>query len=300
MGPEELDLNLLRVLEAVLAERNVTRAADRLHLSQPAVSHALARLRRALGDPLLVRQGRGLVVTPEGQRLANEVPEIMRRIRTQITQDDPDPATTARRFVVGLPDVFGGLIGSPLRQRLAQSAPRASLELRRLTTSTGIDLVDGSIDAAVGVSGSWAHPLRSTPLATVRWRPVVDIGHPLAGRRASLAELASAPHVDVVDHLVNDAVDAALGAAGLHRRVALVVTSAPVMVELIAGSDLVGFLPDVIDLDRRLGWLDLSDDIAMSTYQLWWGQGSDRDPLGSWLRRQLLGIGRSMRSAAAS
>jgi len=292
----ELDLNLLRVLEAVLGERSVTRAAERLHLSQPAVSHALARVRRALDDPILVREGRGLVLTPEGRRLAVEVPEIMRRIRTQITPGDADPAATTRRFVVALPDVLVSVIGPQLRVRLAASAPAASMELQRLTTATGSALMDGSIDAAIGVAGSWGDPLRSTSVATVSWRPVVADHHPAVGRSLSLEELARLPHVDVADHFVNDVVDAALSAQGLQRRVALVVMSAPVMLDLLPGSELVGFLPSVVRLDAGLRWLDIPDDIAISTYQLWWGHGADRDPLGVWFRRQVLSVSRTLRS----
>lgn len=295
----QLDLNLLRVLEAVLVEQSVTRAAERLNLSQPAVSHALARVRRALDDPIFVREGRGLVLTPEGRRLAVEVPEIMRRIRAQITPGDAEPAATSRRFMLALPDVLVGVIGPQLCARLAASAPSASLELQRLTTSTGAALMDGSLDAAIGVVGSWGDPLRSTSVATVSWRPVVAERHPDAGRQLSLEELAALPHVDVADHFVNDVVDAALSAQGLQRRVALVVTSAPVMIDLLGGSDLVGFLPSVVRLHPGLRWVGIPDDLAISTYQLWWGHAADRDPLGAWFRRQVLLESRRMRSTSS-
>jgi DNA-binding transcriptional LysR family regulator len=296
VAAEELDLNLLPVLEAVLNEGNVTRAAERLHLSQPAVSHALARARRALGDPLLVRAGRSLVLTPEGRRLAAEVPAIMRRIRTQVTPGGDDLAATSRRFTVGVPEVLGGVVGSLVHDRLARAAPHASLELHHLTTGTDGALLDGTLDAAIGVAGSWAQPVRSTFLAGVAWRPAVAAEHPAAGRHLSLAELAELPHADVANPFVIDAIDAALGARGLHRRVRVVVVNVPALAELLAGSDLVGFLPSFLELPPRLRWVDLPDDLAMATYQLWWGQGSDRDPLATWLRRQLLAVGSELRA----
>jgi DNA-binding transcriptional LysR family regulator len=100
----------------------------------------------------------------------------------------------------------------------------------------------------------------------------------------------------VANPFVIDAIDAALGARGLHRRVRVVVVNVPALAELLAGSDLVGFLPSFLELPPRLRWVDLPDDLAMATYQLWWGQGSDRDPLATWLRRQLLAVGSELRA----
>lgn len=294
MTADQLDLNLLRVLEAVLDEQSITRAAKRLHLSQPAVSHAVARLRRALGDPLVVRRGRGLVLTPEGRRLATEVPVVMDRIRTRIGPTDPELATTTRRFVVAAPDALGGVVGTALRARVTAEAPDASLELRRITLDTEGELVHGSVDAAIAVAGSWTPPLRSTALAIVMWRPVAAATHPLVGRRVDLAELASFPHIEVDDRLVGEAVTSTLATRALRRHLPMVVMSRQVMLENLVGCDLVGFAPSIVPLDDRLAWLDAPDAVVATTYLLWWSAGSDADVLASWVRRQLLGIGEEL------
>lgn len=291
MAVDDLDLNLLRVLEAVLQEGHVTRAAARLHLSQPAVSHALRRLRKVMGDPLLVRRGREMVLTPEGRRLAVEVPAIMDRIRAQIAPDRADLANTNRRFSLGVPDVLAGVIGRLLVPRVAVAAPLASLEVRRLTPTTEAELLDGTLDAAVGISGSWTLPLRSVALATVTWRPVASADHPMVGRPLTLEDVSAAPHLDVDDRFVNEALTALLSARGLSRRAPVVVMSRPAMAEILPGTDLIGFLPDVQPLDGRLRWLDLEPPVLSSTYHLWWGQGTDDDPLGSWLRHELAVVG---------
>src|SRR5919108_50489 len=199
IGLDDFDLNLLRVLDAVLSERSVTRAADRLHLSQPAVSHALARLRRSLGDPLLERRGRSMELTPEGRRLAEHVREVMRRVRTDIVRADDYMHTTTRRFVLALPDVLAGRLGPRVLRRLSELAPEAALELRRLATTTDAALIDGHVDAAIGVAGSWSPPLRSASLLTLPWRPVVASVNERIGDDASLAQLAALPHAEIVD-----------------------------------------------------------------------------------------------------
>lgn len=291
----DLDLNLLRILEAVLVDGNVTRAAERLHLSQPAVSHALARARRALGDPLVVREGQRMVLTAEGRRLAVEIPAIMDRIRAQVIGDVADREHTIRTFVIAAPDVIGGMVAARLHRRLAAAMPEASLEVRRLAADTGADLVDGRVDVAISAPGSWVEPLRSALLAPIRWAPVVGSGHPLAGRKVSLAELSEVPHVDIPGHFVSELVEAALASIGRHRTVTVTVMHTPAMVELVAAADLVGFYPTSLELDPRLRWVRLRDEVLTSSYRLWWGHRADSDPLVTWLRRQLATLAPALR-----
>ncbi|MBL8384004.1 MAG: LysR family transcriptional regulator [Burkholderiales bacterium] len=152
MHLRNLDLNLLTVLDAVVEARNVTRAAQRLHLSQSAVSHALTRLRRAFGDPLLVRGSDGMAPTPLALRLAGPVRDALATLQTAVgTLRTFDPATTTDTFRVGATD-YGELLLLP---GLAEAVRRAAPQVRILTQpirqeTLGEDLATGRIDVAVG------------------------------------------------------------------------------------------------------------------------------------------------------
>jgi DNA-binding transcriptional LysR family regulator len=196
----EFDLNLLRVLDAVLAERSVTRAAKRLHLSQPAVSHSLRKLRATFGDPLIERVGRTMRITVEGRRLQSEVTEILRRVQVIVGPADFDPSRTERRFAVAIPDPLGVRIGPILMRAFRASAPLALLEVQRLhSIRTPAQLDDGGLDAAISITGSLDPHLRSSPLLTVDWRPVVArrSSEPRTALPMTLDELVARPHAIV-------------------------------------------------------------------------------------------------------
>lgn len=280
----DLDLNLLRVLDAVLAERSVTRAAERLHLSQPAVSHALSRLRTALGDPILVRDGAAMRPTPEGERLAVEVHEVMHRVRTRIAPGAFDPATTPRRFTLALPDALAPLLCAPLLRHLAEHAPMASLELRRLDDDTVAALTAGTLDAAVSVPGRLVGDLCSAPLLPISWQAIVTLDHPLeAGEDGAvgLAELARWPHATVAGTGIDTAVGVALTNHGLTRTIGVALTTAALVPAVVAETQLVGFVPSgtVHPGVRALG---LPDAVTPVGHDLHWAASATGDRAIGW------------------
>lgn len=132
------DLNLLVLFEAVVEERHVGRAADRLNISPSAVSHGLGRLRRMLNDPLFVRTPKGVVATARALELAAPIAEILARVRSVITTAEPfEPATSSRRFTLGAPDGVSAVFLSPLLAGLQRSAPHVEISIRQLLPEQG-------------------------------------------------------------------------------------------------------------------------------------------------------------------
>lgn len=285
MNADAFDLNLLRVLDAVLGEQSVTRAARRLHLSQPAVSHSLRKLRQAFDDPLIERVGRRMRVTAEGRRLQSEVAEILRRVRATIGPTDFVPATTERRFALGVPDPVAIRVLPRLLASLRAAAPMAQLEVQRLhSVRTPQQLEEGHLDAAVSIAGSLEPHLRSSPLVTLPWRPIVA-RHPREPRMPlamSLEDLVARPHAIVTRARVNELVDATLAAQGLRRRIGLVADSDLLIPQLIQGTDLIALALAPAPDDPQVRLVDLPITLATSTFHLWWSAAAEADAAHRW------------------
>jgi DNA-binding transcriptional LysR family regulator len=239
-----LDLNLLLVLHTVLAERNVARAADKLHVTPSAVSNALARLRAALGDPLVTRKGRGIVPTPRALELAPGLARAVQELERVVLATPFDPTLCTRTFTLAMADV-GQLIWAP---RLAVAMSRAlPLARLRLVGIDGLitlgDLTSSEIDVHVGVP--WRAPgIHVERLTHDEGTLVARRAHPLFTRRAT--PLSSLRHVRVEmvpgKHL-KDPFAAAFTRAGLNRDVVMTVPSFIAAASIVASSDLVAVLP---------------------------------------------------------
>src|SRR5688572_26508336 len=128
-----VDLNLLVLFEAVLAERHVGRAADKLHLSSSAVSHGLGRLRRLLNDPLFLRTPKGVMPTGRALEIAAPIAEILARVKSVVAMAVPfDPATSTRRFTIGAPDAVLAVFVPALLEELRRTAPSIDISVRQL------------------------------------------------------------------------------------------------------------------------------------------------------------------------
>ncbi len=281
------DLNLLRVFDAVMREGSVTRAARSLHVTQSTVSHALARLRAAVGDPLVVRRGNAMHPTSTGRRLAVEVHDIMGRIRANFAPAEFEAASSRRRFVFALPDTLVGPFGIALLGQVAVRAPHAGLELRRLTDTTADELAAGSVDAALSVPGRLVGALRSAPLLDVTWQAVVNSTHPLAGATPDLAELARWPHAVVADAPVTELVGSLLAARGLERRIGVVLTTSALVTRVVGATELIGFVPSTEHLEQSVRSVALPPEVHGQPHHLFWG-AAEADPACAWFVATLL------------
>jgi DNA-binding transcriptional LysR family regulator len=237
-----VDLNLLPLLDALLQERHVTRAARRVGLSQPAASRALGRLRVLLGDPLLVRRGARLTLTPRAEALREPLRLALQLVQQTIDAPAPFDPAQAKRTVSIASDDYGELVVlAPLLSRLARTAP--GIDLRVLPPApSGMDrLARGEVDFYFGPVGERLAPgVRVEVLAEDRFVCIVARDHPFARRAPTLERFLRARHALIAP--VGDRggfVDDALAAQGKERHVALVLPHFLVMPFLIAASDLV-------------------------------------------------------------
>jgi DNA-binding transcriptional LysR family regulator len=223
-----VDLNLIEALDALLAESSVTKAAERLHTSPPAMSRALGRLRRAFDDPLLVRAGRDLVPTPRALELRGEVHAIAARARALFGPSNAaDPRTAVRMFDLQVSDMLSTTFIPALMDDLRVQAPGISLRLRPETLKDTTPLREGLVDLEIGTIRRGDPEIHSEDLLTETLVGVVRPGHPLAKVKTVTPQRFAA-----ADHIVmsrrgeaHGPIDEQLAELGLHRRVVAVVPS---------------------------------------------------------------------------
>jgi DNA-binding transcriptional LysR family regulator len=241
-----LDLNLLVALESLLEEVSVGRAAERVALSQPAMSHALKRLRLLLGDPLLVRVGPQMQLTARGQALRQPLKDALLRVRGLLANESFDPARTTRTFRLFASDYATGLLLPSLQKQLQQLAPSISIRVQ----SGGANRLDpielaGEIDAAIACVPNCFKGFYQQRLFTDRDACAVRRGHPLTSRLANPEEFLQAKHVAVVGReFTEDPVDTWLREERRERNVALSVPHYLQALHIVAQSDLIAVIPE--------------------------------------------------------
>jgi DNA-binding transcriptional LysR family regulator len=250
------DLNLLVLFEAVLKERHVGRAADRLKLTPSAVSHGLGRLRKLLNDPLFLRTPKGVVPTVRATELAGPVADLLAGARSVISTAAPfNPASSTRRFTVGAPDGASAVVLPPLLARLRKSAPGIDISTRQLLPTPGdisperawrvafADLEARAMDIAVIPFDDIAPRFHHRTLYEEDFVIAMRAGHPLA-KAPTLDRYCETQHL-VVSH-TGDAygfVDEILARRGRSRRIALTVPNFMFALAVIAETNLVTALP---------------------------------------------------------
>ncbi|MFF7455833.1 LysR family transcriptional regulator [Kitasatospora sp. NPDC008115] len=292
----DLDLNLLVALDALLEEGSVTGAAERLHTSAPAMSRTLGRLRRVLGDPLLVRAGRGLVPTPRAVELRSEVRSLVSRGQALlIPPSAAEPAELNRRFTLQTGDILLTTIGATLLAAVRTQAPSVTLRFLGDDLEGTSAMRDGLIDLEVGVTDHLDPETRTEPLTTTRLVGIARTGHPLGdGTPPTAEEFAAADHLTVSRHGRGPGqVDQRLAQLGLSRRVVASVPSYPAALFLLRDTDLVGLAParlgnpaaEALGLTTFPLPLDLPDVVLSMA----WHPRNDQDAGHRWLRDMVRG-----------
>jgi DNA-binding transcriptional LysR family regulator len=243
-----IDLNLLVVLEALLAERHVSRAAMRLNRSQPAVSHALNRLRHLLADPLLVRHGGRLEPTARALEIEPQLADALNRMRQMLSPPEFDPSTARRTFRIAMSDYGAAVVLPALMPVLRAQAPLIDLIINQASRDVMMaQVMDGEIDLALGVFPDLAPSPRSRDARTIRSTILFKEGFACAADAAGLTGGAldleaylARPHALVAYASAADSeVDEALAAIGHQRRICLTLPHWSVAPALLADTDLV-------------------------------------------------------------
>ncbi|WP_157269231.1 LysR family transcriptional regulator [Azohydromonas aeria] len=283
------DLNLLAVLDVLLAEGSVAGAARRLRLSPSAMSRSLARLRKTTGDPLLVRAGRGLVPSPRALELREQVRRIVQDAEAALRPvTAPDLARLVRTFTLRTSDGFVETFGPRLIQRVGVEAPGVRLRFMPKLDKDSTLLRDGTADLETGVVSSAMGPeVRAQALLRDRFVGVVRAGHPLGEGEVTPARYAQGRHVLVSRRaLAQGPVEDALAAVGLQRDVAAVVGGFSAALALARASDLIASVPERHTAGLRAGMLcfPLPVWVPEITVSLLWHPRLDADPAHRWLR----------------
>ncbi|MFG1642852.1 LysR family transcriptional regulator [Amycolatopsis sp. NPDC049252] len=242
----DYDLNLIEVLDALLAENSVTKAAARLHTSAPAMSRALARLRRAFDDPLLVRAGRDLVPTARALELRGEVHAVATRARALFAPSEAaDPRTAVRMFDLQVTDMLSAMFIPSLIDDLRVQAPGISLRLRPENLEDTPALREGFVDLEIGTIRPGDPEIRSETLVTETLVGVVRPANPLARMKTvTPRRFALAEHVAVSRRgRAHGPIDEQLAGLGLHRQVVAVVPSFASALFLARETDVVCVAP---------------------------------------------------------
>ena len=283
------DLNLLVTLDVLLAEGNVARAARRLRLSPSAMSRALARLREATGDPLLVRAGRGLVASPRALELSEFVSRLVPEAEAALRPADGlDLAQLERTFTMRSSEGFVENFGAALIARISRDAPGVRLHfLHKLDKDSGpmregfVDLETGVVDKSIGPE------VRTQALFRDRYVGVVRAGHPLTKGRITIARFVEAEHVHI-SRRDNDKkpIDDALVAIGQERKVATTVGGFSAALALARATDLVACVYErhTGNLYAGMHSFAIPLDLPEFTVSLLWHPRLDGDIAHRWLR----------------
>jgi DNA-binding transcriptional LysR family regulator len=291
-----VDLNLLALLEALFETRSVTRAGDRLDLSQPAASRALARLRRMLGDPLFVRGSDGLVATRHAEALREPLTNALAAVRSLITPPRFDPVTATGVARLLVPDMEATTLVPRLLAAFAVQAPGLDLALLHRKGDALAMLAADAADLALGVFGTAPAGFRRQRLYSDTMVCVVRRGHPaLKHGRLTLARFVELRHALItITGEGGGMVDTALAAKGLSRRIALRIPSFLAAPLVVARSDLIVTMPRRAAAEfAALAPLALIDPpLAIPGFDVSqvWHERQHADPRHTWLRRLVAAV----------
>jgi DNA-binding transcriptional LysR family regulator len=289
-----IDLNLLVVLDAIYTEGGITRAAEKLHLTQPAISHSLGRLRELFRDALFVREGRAMVPTPLARNLIEPVRRALRSLEVTLNELERfDPASTRRRFTVAVRDVFDATVLPPLLQQVARAAPSvdvAAVQVERRDLES--ELAAGTLDCALDVLLPMSEQVRRRRITVDQHVVVARRSHPAVRRGLTLATYLKQHHVLVSSRRSGPGLeDVELSRQGLSRRIRLRCQHYFAACRVVSQTDLVLTMPGSYAriANRQFGNRILPLPFAMPPLDayLYWHANVDREPANRWLRERL-------------
>ncbi|KWT95832.1 MULTISPECIES: LysR family transcriptional regulator [unclassified Variovorax] len=308
MQARHLDVYLLRCLVALVAEGHVTRAAERMGITQPAMSATLARLRTLFADPLLVRTEKGMVTTQRARQLADQFQQALDLVDQAVAdRADFDPATATERFRIAASETLGYLLMPSLIAQVRRLAPSVQLTVQPPDLArVRHDLEEGSIDLLVAFIRNAPPGLRFTPLMRQPMRVIAAAGHPEVQGRLSRALYVGYPHVFYAlggtgGSTLEAVVDEALERAGLVRTIGARVSSTLVSPGLVAQSDLLATLPERIARHFAAVWqlqvLEPPVPLEDVSTSMFWHERKHHNPAHRWLRQQFEIVARSTGTA---
>jgi DNA-binding transcriptional LysR family regulator len=298
-----IDLNLLAAFDALMSERNVTRAATQVGVSQPAMSAALSRLRKLLGDPLFLRSAEGLLPTPHARELAGPISQALRQIEaTLVKRPAFVPGEAVLTVNLGLSDYPAFLLLPALMETLAEQAPGIAVNVHAFhDRDDAVDLLDaGVIDAAIGVPPT--HPearILTRPILRDEFVTIVASRHPAARRGTNMKTYLSLPHALVSpEGERHGLVDQALAQQGKQRTLALTLPQMFAVPAVVARSGMIATVMKRVALNsparRKLTLLPPPIPLPEVVFHLIWHRRSERNPAQHWLRALIESVAQAL------
>jgi DNA-binding transcriptional LysR family regulator len=291
----QIDLNLFVVLDAIFTEGGVTRASRKLNLTQPAISHALNRLRQMFDDPLFVRQGHGLVPTPLARNIIEPVRRSLRALEITLNETGHfDPRVTQKRFTLGLRDILEATVLPLLMQRIGEAGPLidiASIRADRRTLEAG--LAAGRVDVAMDVLLPLSDDIRRQRVEMERLAVVARRDHPEVGEDLDLATYLRQHHVMVTSRQRGPGLeDVALSRLGLQRRIRLRCQHYFAACRVASRTNLILTMPEryasIVNQQFGNQVLPLPLDAQTIEVYIYWHAAVENDPANHWLRTELI------------
>jgi len=299
MNLSGIDLNLLKVLDVLIAERNVTRAGKRLGRSQPAVSNALQRLRVLLGDDLLVRGANGFVLTPRAEAVRAPLREAIGLVEGCLAEEPQfDPAKATGVFRISTPDRLSLAVVPPLYARLQRFAPNMDLQILTADRSQALDLLDDDrTDLALGWLDEKPSHFSAEFMMEENLFCVCRRDHPIVKRRAkfNIASVLSYPHLVVSATGQRTAIfDDLLLRHRLRRHALVAVTNFTAVPHLLLRSDMIGVFTqlaaDVFERSFKLAKRPVPGNIGNISTNMVWQARNEKDQKHAWLREQIKAV----------
>nr|WP_181375544.1 LysR family transcriptional regulator [Polaromonas sp. E3S]AWD72064.1 transcriptional regulator, LysR family [Polaromonas sp. E3S] len=296
MDTKRLDLNLLVTLEALLEEQNVTRAARRLHLSQPAVSAQLARLRDLFADPLLIPAQRGMTPTAKADELIAPLRSALEQVRATVGRDGAfDPLKARFTVSIACTDYLQAVLAQPLVLELRRQSPGIRVALRILNTPRlAVQMARGEVDLALMTPGNAPAGLYTHRLFEERYVLIGRKDHPRLRRRLTAPQFAQLDHVMVSlrGGEFSTSVDDTLAALGIRRNVVLSAASFLFVPGMVANSDLVALVPQRLVANRDDDFRVVDCPVAVQSFDvgMLWHERSNGHAGQRWVREMLAAI----------
>jgi DNA-binding transcriptional LysR family regulator len=290
----QVDLNLFVVLEAIYREGNITRAGQQLNLTQPAISHALKRLRDLLQDPLFVRQGAHMMPTPFTRNIIEQVRQALQILEVNLSQTHNFvPEHTRRSFQISLWEYLEALILPPLLNRLAHAAPGMSIATSRVKRrDLETELASGSLDLAVEIPMTTSDRIRQKWLLNEPFAVVARHGHPAIGSTLDLDTYLSQRHIQVSSRRQGPSlIDIELSRRGLRRKVFLRSQHNFTACMVVSKTDMLLTLPERHARLLNTGPMNQVFPFPLPAPRLeahlYWHESVENDPANRWLREQI-------------
>jgi DNA-binding transcriptional LysR family regulator len=291
----QVDLNLFVVLEAIYREGNLTRAGRQLKLTQPAMSHALKRLRELLKDPLFIREGANMVPTPFSRNMINDVRQALQILEVNLYEDrNFDPAHTRRNFQIGFWELMESTILPSLVKVMAKAAPEISMTtLRVKRREIEMELASGTLDLALDIPITMSDSIRQTPLFSDRVVVMARAGHPAIAGELDLDTYLRQDHILVSSRRLGPSlVDAELNRKGRKRRIMVRCQHYFAACRVVSETDMLLTIPEHYALMLNAGFNNRLYPFPLKSLQqleihMYWHESAENDPPNRWLREQI-------------